>query len=163
LVFAIFAIDYFDWRMQMEELLNLRTAIEAGRYNDALVIISEMEEMAKSDKTHKIRSYMAILLIHLVKQAAEKRTTRSWTLSIQNAVDEIRDVNVRRESGGWYLNEQELRTSLDEKLPAALKRAAIEAFEGACTARQLAASIDTEAIKAEALHYILNGYPEDEE
>ncbi len=41
--------------------------------------------MSKEDKIHKIRSYAIILLIHLIKQEAEQRTTRSWDCSIYSA------------------------------------------------------------------------------
>jgi hypothetical protein len=147
----------------MEELLELRRSIEEGRYNDALFIVGELEEMAKSDKIHKIRSYITILLIHLIKQAAEARTTRSWQLSLDNAIEEIREVNARRTAGGEYMGAEELRHSVNEKFLPALKQAAVEAFGGVYTAKQLAAMIDAEAIKAQALDYILNGLPESED
>jgi hypothetical protein len=44
----------------MEELFELRAAIEQQRYNDALVLLGEMEEMSREDKLHKIRSYVIV-------------------------------------------------------------------------------------------------------
>ena len=90
----------------MEELLQLRTYIEQGRYADALKLIGEMEEMSKDDKINKIVSFMEILLLHLIKQAAEKRTTRSWNVSINNCLRQIARINKRRRSGGHYLTEK---------------------------------------------------------
>jgi hypothetical protein len=147
----------------MEELLELRTALEEHRYNDALLLINEMEEMAREDKINKIGSYAVIILLHLIKQHAESRTTRSWQNSIWNAFNGIRKTNKRRSAGGFYLHEQEFREILDESYEEALRRASEEALEGMCTPKQLAAKIDAEAIKAQALDYIVNGIPESEE
>jgi len=66
----------------MEELFELRTAIEEQRYADALILLGEMEKMNKDDKLNKIDSFAIILLLHLIKRQAEQRTTRSWDLSI---------------------------------------------------------------------------------
>jgi hypothetical protein len=66
----------------MEELLELRSYIEQQRYPEALNLIAELEEMSREDKINKIRSFAVILLLHLIKQEAEKRTTRSWDVSI---------------------------------------------------------------------------------
>jgi tRNA pseudouridine-54 N-methylase len=147
----------------MEELLELRAAIEQHRYNDALYIIADMEEMAREDKINKIGSYAVILLLHLVKQHAERRTTRSWHNSMWNALNGIRKTNKRRSAGGFYVHEQEFRDILDESYEEALRRASEETLEGTHTAKQLAAMISAEAIKAEALDYILNGLPESED
>jgi Domain of unknown function DUF29 len=147
----------------MEELLDLRTAIEAGRYDDALFMIDEMTAMAKKDTINKIGSFVRILLIHLIKAHAEQRMTRSWRNSIKYALEEIAESNQREAARGVYMDATALQMSIEKRFELALDKASEEAFEGVYTARQLAASIDTEAIKAEALHYILNGYPEDEE
>ncbi|MEZ4866335.1 MAG: DUF29 family protein [Caldilineaceae bacterium] len=88
----------------MEELLQLREHVQAGRYTAALELIEEMEEMSREDKINKIYSHAVILLLHLIKQAAEKRMTRSWELSIWNASEQIARVNKRRQVGGFYRN-----------------------------------------------------------
>jgi len=144
----------------MDELMELRRCIEQGRYNDALLIIGEMDEMAKDDKIDKIGSYMVILLVHLIKQSAERRTTRSWELSIRNAVLNIQKTNKRRKSGGVYMNEDELRATLAENAEIALNYASQEAFEGAYTPKQLAAMLNLHALQEQALDYILHGTPE---
>ncbi len=43
----------------MEELFELKNHIEQGRYEDALALTGEMEEMSRDDKINKIESYMA--------------------------------------------------------------------------------------------------------
>lgn len=44
----------------MEELFELRTAIEEHRYSDALRLIDEMEEMSRDEKINKVDSYVII-------------------------------------------------------------------------------------------------------
>ena len=138
----------------MEELLTLRQYIQEQNYNKALELIAEMEEMSKEDKLNKIYSYAVILLLHLIKQAAEERSTRSWDFSIYNASKEIRRVNKRRKSGGYYANDTELKETLDDAFDTAIKKAALEAFEGQCTEAEIADKIDSQKVLATALEYI---------
>ena len=135
----------------MEELLTLRQYIQEQHYDKALELIGEMEEMSKEDKLNKIYSYAVILLLHLIKQAAEQRTTRSWDFSIYNATKEIRRVNKRRKVGGCYATEAELKEILADAFDTAIKKAALEAFEGQYTETEIAAKIDANSILATAL------------
>jgi hypothetical protein len=138
----------------MDEILELRACMESGRYDDALLIIDEMEEMAKDDKLNKIYSYAVVLLIHLVKQRAEQRTTRSWDLSIRNAVRAVHRVNKRHKAGGYYASADNVRAILAEAFDEALGTAAQEAFEGRYEADELAAMLDQQAILDEAFSLI---------
>jgi len=70
--------------------------------------------MSKDDKINKITSFMEILLLHLIKQAAEKRTTKSWDVSIRNCTRQIARINKHRCSGGYYLEEGELIEALSD-------------------------------------------------
>ena len=139
----------------MEELLELRTYVEQGRYAEALVLIGEMEEMSRDEKINKIESFLQIILLHLIKQQVEQRTTRSWEVSIRNAVDGIQRVNKRRKAGGWYLDEGELRESIEEIFPTALRQASLEAFEGRYDDAELADRFDREQVKRQALQMML--------
>ena len=135
----------------MEELSVLRQYIEQGRYSDALLFIDELEEMSKEDKLNKIFSYALILLIHLIKKQAEKKTTRSWDFSIAHAVLQIKRTNLRRKAGGFYASPEELTEILDEAFNLALKKAALEVFEGRLDENELAGKLDKTAIINEAL------------
>ena len=137
----------------MDELLQLRECIEHGRYTDALVLIGEMEEMSRDDKVQKIESFLQILLVHLIKQRVERRTTRSWDVSIRNAVDAIGRVNKRRRGGGFYLDRDELAESIVEIPPSALRQASLEAFEGRDDV-ELRAMLDIDTLKQETLAMI---------
>lgn len=138
----------------MEELLELRQLLEQGKVYEALLLVDELEEMSLSDKINKIDSYGVILLIDLIKQKAEKRYTRSWEICIENAVREINKINKRRKSGGFYLQRAELIDILQQGYQLALKKAALEAFEGRYETEELAVMVDEQEIIAQALKLI---------
>ena len=138
----------------MEELLRLRQYIQEQNYDQALTLIDEMEEMSKEDKLNKIYNHAVILLLHLIKQAAEQRSTRSWEFSIYNATKEIKRVNKTRKSGGYYASEEELQEILTDAFDTAIKRAALEAFEGQYSEVELAARIESEQIQHKAMTLI---------
>ena len=145
----------------MEELEALRKMVEEHDYTAALALIDEMDEMAKDDKIVKVISFLHVLLVHLIKQSAEKRTTNSWNRSIDFSLRGINNSNKRRSSGGFYLKPEELEATIEESFNAALKDAAREAFEGAFNKKVLGEMIDIDAIKKEALLSILNYEEED--
>ena len=138
----------------MEELITLRKYIEERDYIKALELVGELEEMSKEDKLNKIYSYAVILLVHLIKQQAEQRTTRSWDVSIDNCVREIKRTNKRRKSGGYYASKEELIETIDEAFEAAIKRATLEAFEGRYDSDELEQMIDVARVKEAALNSI---------
>jgi hypothetical protein len=140
----------------MDELLELRAHIEQGHYIEALALIGEMEEMSRDDKINKIESFLNILLVHLIKQKAEQRTTRSWTVSIGNALDGVVRANKRRKAAGYYLNHAELAEAVEEIYPSSLRQASLEAFEGRYDELELASQFDESELKADALRMVLD-------
>jgi Domain of unknown function DUF29 len=143
----------------MEELEALRKMVEAHDYRGALGLIDEMDEMVKDDKIVKIQAYVKILLIHLIKQAAEKRTTKSWKRSISNALDGIYSSNKRHKAKGFYLTPQEIEEIVNERFNRSLSDAADEAFEGEFSPKDLSNLFDKEDIVKEALDLILTYEP----
>ncbi len=139
----------------MEELFELKRYVEQQDYVNALTLIGEMEEMSRDDKINKTESFLEILMLHLIKQHAEQRSTRSWEISIRNAVRAIHRTNKRRKSGGYYLTEEDLKTSIDEIYPAALDSASLETFEGRYDGPELAEKVDAKQIRKEAFQLIL--------
>lgn len=133
----------------------LRKMVEEHDYQGALAIIDELDEMAKDDKINKIESYLLVLLIHLVKQKAEQRTTKSWNRSIDNSLGGIVRSNKRRSAGGNYMRVDELTTAIEETLSLAIRNASYEALEGIYSPEQLTAMVDEETIRQEALDKIL--------
>jgi hypothetical protein len=139
----------------MEELLELKELLVGGNIPEALLLVEEMTEMSKDDKLNKIFSFGIILLLHLIKQSSEKRSTRSWEISIFNAVKQIQRSNKRRKAGGTYLTPSELQETLEDAYESALKQAALEAFEGRYETVEIAAMVDRSAIIDRAIALIL--------
>ena len=139
----------------MEELLTLRRYIEQQRYTEALDLLAEMEEMSREDKMNKIYSFAEMLLLHLIKQRAEQRTTRSWDLAIRHAARHIARTNKTSKSGGTYLSSAELYEVLTEAYQPALERAALEACEGRYDDVELGHKVDRVTMEQKALELIL--------
>jgi hypothetical protein len=139
----------------MEELLELKQLLLKGDIKGSLAIVEELEEMSKKDIIKTIRSYAIILLIHLIKQQAEKRTTRSWEVSIRNSVREIQRENKRRKARGHYLTPEELYETLEEAFLNAIDQASLEVAEGLYETEELAKLIDKQEIIDRALTLIL--------
>ena len=135
----------------MEELLTLRELLIKGDMSGALAIVDELEEMSRDDKINNIRSFAVVLLLHLIKQQAENRTTRSWDLSIRNSIRSIQTKNKRRKAGGTYLNTDELRLAILEAYPESLDRAAAEVEEGRYTPKELAKLVNRDEISDRAI------------
>ena len=146
-----FVIQEFYLTQTMYELEELRKKIEARDYVGALEIVNELEEMSKEDKLNKIYSYMVVLLLHLIKQEAEQRTTSSWDRSIYNSIKYINKTNKRRKSGGCYADAETLREIIDEAYDHALTEASFEAFEGKLNPAELRKKVDPDLIKMRAI------------
>lgn len=138
----------------MEELLVLKNRLLQGDLSGALAIVEELEEMSRDDKINNIRSHAKILLLHLIKQQAENRTTRSWEVSIRNSVREIREKNKRRKAGGYYLTEEELRATLEIAYRMAIDVASLEVAEGCYHPEELEKMVNREEIIHQALALI---------
>lgn len=135
----------------MQELLDLRHYIETQQYDKALLLINQLEEMSLEDKLNKISSFIVVLLIHLIKQAAEKRTTRSWDVSIASASFEINKTNKRRKSKGYYASIELLNQLIQEAYPIALKKASLEVNEGKYSESELEQLVNFNTIRDQAL------------
>jgi hypothetical protein len=135
----------------MEEILILKDLLLKGDIPGALLIAKELEEMSRNDIIRTIRSYSVILLLHLIKQQAENRTTRSWGVSTRNAVREIQRENKRRKAGGYYLSQEELLETLEQAYLNAIDEASLEVEEG----RYQPEELDQRVNKAEILNRAL--------
>ena len=135
----------------MEELILLRESIEKHDFVTALQIVDDLEEMSVEDKLNKIFSYMVVLLLHLIKEDAEKRLTKSWKLSINNSIKQINRTNKRRKSGGYYAKKEDLIEIVDDAFGLALEGATIESFGGAYDEQEVLDMIDVEKIKDKAI------------
>lgn len=138
----------------MEELLTLKSLLLKGDIPGSLAIVEELEEMSKKDIIKTIRSYAVILLLHLIKQQAENRTTRSWDISIRNSVLEIQEENKRPRGAGSYLPLEELLIVLEMAYRQAINKASLEVEEGRYEPRELSQLVNQEALINQAMTLI---------
>ena len=143
----------------MEELLELKALLLKGDIKGSLAIVEELEDMSKNGIISTIRSYAVILLLHLIKQQAEKRTTRSWDVSIRNSVREIQRQNKRRKAAGYYLSDEELTDTLNDAYLNALDAASLEVESGRYQSEKLEAIIDKNKLISDAFLLIKNVSP----
>lgn len=143
----------------MEELLELKTLLLKGDVKGSLAIVEELQEMSKKDIINNIRSFAVIILLHLIKQQVENRTTRSWDVSIRNSVLEIQGLNRRPKSKGFYLEAEDLRVAVEEGYPQAINKASLEVEEGRYEARELELLVNRDEILNRALALILPEFP----
>jgi hypothetical protein len=102
-----------------------------------------------------LESFLQVLLVNLIKQQVEGRTTRSRDVSIRNAADAIGRVNKRRRAGGHYMSRDELAEAVDEILPSALRQASLEACEGRFDESELSGRIDADVLRRDALALVV--------
>jgi hypothetical protein len=139
----------------MEEILKLKELLLQGDIQGSLAIVNELEEHSRDDIISNIRSYAVILLLHLIKQKAENRTTRSWDVSIRNSILEIKAKNKRRKSGGVYLPPDDLLNTLAEAYPQAINKASLEVKEGYYESEELEQLMSQDEILNQAMQLIL--------
>ena len=141
-----------------QELIELRQYINEGRYQDALEIIDDLEEMSKKAILEKIQSFLLRLLIHLIKNQVEQRLTNSWAVSIRDSILKIQSLNLKDNNKSYYLKEVQWEDYLDEAFEDAIFAASVEVFEGKYNPFQLRENVNEEEIKNIAYHFLKMTY-----
>jgi hypothetical protein len=144
-----------------QELIDLRNSITEGRYTDALAIVDELEGMSKKAILRQIKSFLKILLIHLIKNQIEQRLTNSWAASIRYAIVEIQDVNLKDNKKSHYINQDEWQTWLEDEVTLAIGDASLEVFNGTLKRQQLSQMLNKQQLilNATELLAITYNYP----
>ncbi len=145
-----------------QELMDLRDSIMAGRYDDALAIVDELEAMSKKDILRKIKSFLLRLIVDLIKNQVEQRLTNSWAASISNSIIAIQDFNQKNNKNSYYLNPDEWDEMINSTLEAAITTASAEEFGGTLTPFKLAEIIDKTAIMATCKKLLILTYDHSE-
>lgn len=99
-----------------QELIDLRNSILAGRYEDALAIVDELEGMSRQAVLRNIQSFLSILVIHLIKNQVEQRLTSSWANSIRSSIREIKKLNLQDNKTSYYVKLDEWERLLAEEI-----------------------------------------------
>ena len=137
-----------------QELIELRNYITEGRYQEALEIIDDLEEMSKKAILEKIQSFLVRLLIHLIKNQVEQRLTNSWAVSIRDSLLKIQSLNLKDNNKSYYIKEPQWQDYLDEAFDDAIFAASLEVFEGKYNPFQLKIKVDEEEIKKMARQFL---------
>ena len=125
-----------------QELTDLKNSILQGRYTDALAIVDELEGMSKKAILRQIKSFLKVLLIHLIKNQIEQRLTNSWTASIRNSLLEIQDINLKENKKSYYINQDEWDNWLQEEIELAIADASLEVLGGIHNEFELAGMVN---------------------
>ncbi|WP_204103357.1 MULTISPECIES: DUF29 family protein [Spirulina sp. CCY15215] len=141
-----------------QELVDLRTAILEGRYDEALVIVDDLEFMSRKSIVLNLESYLTKILIHLIKNQVEQRLTNSWAVSIRESTMQIKKINLRDNRKSYYLKYEEWNELLDDVFDTAIDRASLEISEGIYDPEQLSEMISQPLIFTVAKSLILLTY-----
>jgi hypothetical protein len=141
-----------------QELIDLRTCIQEGRYADALAIVDELEGMSKQAILRNIQAYLRILLIHLIKNQLEQRFTNSWVASIRNSLIEIKKLNLKDNKKSSYINFNEWDTYVEDEIEVAVRDASVEVFNGIYNEFKLAEMVDKNQIIQTSLKFLALTY-----
>ena len=138
-----------------QELIDLKTSILEGRYHDALFIVDELEGMSKKATLRQIKSFLRILLIHLIKNKVEQRLTNSWASSLRNSIREIKDLNLKDNQTSYYINSDEWEYLIEEEvIEDAIAEASEEVMNGAYNQFQLGEMIEKSLIMQRSLNLL---------
>ena len=138
-----------------QELTDLRNSILQGNYADALAIVDELEGMSKQAILRNIKSYVNILLIHLIKNQVEQQLTNSWVASIRNSIREVKKLNIKDNNKSYYVNQDEWETLIEEEIiEDAIADASLEIMNGKYSQFQLAEIIDRTQLIENALIFL---------
>ncbi|WP_373527007.1 DUF29 family protein [Nostoc sp.] len=142
-----------------QELIDLKKSILEGRYADALAIVDELEGMSKKAILRQIKSFLRILLIHLIKNQVEQRLTNSWVASIRNAIREIKEVNIKDNKKSYYIDSDEWENFIEEEvIEDAIADASDEVMNGKFTRSQLSTMLNKNQISTTAISLLALTY-----
>ncbi|MEO1445998.1 MAG: DUF29 family protein [Cyanobacteria bacterium J06635_11] len=91
-----------------QELLDLRQSILDQRYDDALALVDELEDMSKQSILRNIETFLTRLIVHLIKNQVEQRLTNSWAASISYSVLRIKKLNLKGNRTAYYISSDDL-------------------------------------------------------
>jgi hypothetical protein len=125
-----------------QELLDLRLSILAGRYDDALMLVDELEGMSKQAILRNIESFLVRLFMHLIKNQVEQRLTNFWIASISDSIVEIAKLNRKDNKTSYYIAVDAWDPYLEEAIEAAIRPASVEVLDGHLRPQQLSGRLD---------------------
>ena len=113
-----------------QELIDLRSSILEGRYDDALLLVDELEGMGRQAILRNIESFLVRMLAHLIKNQLEERLTNSWVASIADSILQIKKLNLKDNKASCYIKIDEWEPFLEEAIEVAIAPASVEVLNG---------------------------------
>ena len=141
-----------------QELMELRQSILEGRYDDALEIVDDLEDMSKQGTLRKIEAFLVRLVIHLIKNQLEQRLTNSWIASISDSVIQIAKLNIKDNQKSYYIKSDEWGEYLAEAVEMAIRPASAEVFGGTLKPSQVSQRLNREVLIDFAQNILLLTY-----
>jgi hypothetical protein len=141
-----------------QELMELRQSILEGRYDDALEIVDDLEDMSKQGTLRKIEAFLVRLVIHLIKNQLEQRLTNSWIASISDSVIQIGKLNIKDNHKSYYIKFDEWGEYLAEAVEMAIRPASAEVFGGTLKPSQVSQRLNREVLIDFAQNILLLTY-----
>lgn len=136
--FSAHALPFFIKKgIMTQELIDLRTSILEGRYEDALSLVDELEWMSQQGILLNIQSFVLRLILHLIKNQVEQRLTNSWAASISDSIRKIHKLNLKQNKTSYYIKPDEWDEILEEEFESAIDAASVEVHQGAYSPFQL--------------------------
>jgi fatty acid/phospholipid biosynthesis enzyme len=131
-----------------QELIDLRTSILEGRYDDALMLVDELEGMSKQAILRNIESFLERMIVHLIKNQIEQRLTNSWVAFISDSLRRIQKLNLKDNKTSHYIAVNEWLVAIEEAIEAAIRPASAEVQGGIYTPFQLSEMVDRNHVTA---------------
>ena len=129
-----------------QELIELRQSILEGRYDDALSIIDDLEDMGKQAILRRIEAFLVRLYIHLIKNQIEQRLTNSWIASISDSIIQIAKLNIKDNKKSSYIKVDDWQEYLEEALVMAIRPASAEIFDCTLKSSQVVQRLNQETL-----------------
>jgi hypothetical protein len=126
----------------VQELIDLKQSVLEGRYEDALLLIDELENMSKQAILRNIESCLVRLIIHLIKNQLEQRLTNSWVASISDSIVQIKKLNLKDNKKSFYLKKEDWQLVIEEAIEQSIRPASVEVLQGSLKPLQISTRLD---------------------
>ncbi len=129
-----------------QELTDIRTCILSGRYDEALMLVDELEGMSKKAILQNIESFLVKMLVHLIKNVVEKKMNNSWYASIRDSLLKIQSLNLKENKTSYYIKQDEWGDYLEMAFADAIAIGSGEVLDGQLTPFKLENLVDKTAV-----------------
>ncbi|MBD2183683.1 DUF29 family protein [Planktothrix sp. FACHB-1355] len=133
-----------------QELTDLRNYILEKRYEDALILIDELEGMSRQAILRNIQSFLDMMMMHLIKNQIEQGLTNSWIASISDSIVQIKRLNLKENKTSYYVKADEWELMLEEAIASSIRPASAELLNGKLKPSQVSQMLDNAKLMAKA-------------